>query len=150
GVVGETIAAQQQLLIVGDTSRMMLTLDIRQEDRDLVKPGQQVMFNSDGRQNGDSREAVAGVIDCVSHDIDAKTRMVKARAFVDNRAGSLKANAFGTARIVVRPPTLVPAIPEEAIQWEGCSHIIFMREAENRFEIRVVKLGQRRDGWVEV
>jgi cobalt-zinc-cadmium efflux system membrane fusion protein len=150
GVVGETIAAQQQVLIVGDTSRMMLVFDIRQEDRDLVKPGQQVTFTSDGRQHVETREAVAGVIDWVSHEIDAKTRTVKARAFVDNPDGWLKANAFGTARIVIRPPTPVQAIPEEAIQWEGCSHIVFLREAENRFEIRVVKLGQRRDGWVEV
>ena len=127
---------------------MMLTLDIRQEDRHRVKVGrkQKVRFEPDG----DNGNAVEGTIDWIGNEFDPKTRTVKARAFVPNADGRLKAHAFGKARIEIRATSMVLTLPEEAIQWEGCSHIVFVHEPPKKFEVRKVKLGIRRDGFVEV
>jgi cobalt-zinc-cadmium efflux system membrane fusion protein len=148
GVSGETVAPLQPILVVGDARRMMLMLDIRQEDRDLLNPGghPRVEFTAEG----DAKVTATGEIDWVGQDIDPKTRTAKARAFVDNADGRLKANSFGRAQLTVQAPKVVPVVPEEAIQWEGCSHIVFVREEANQFEVRKVELGLRRGGYVEV
>ena len=145
GVTGETVAPLQMIFVVGDTSRMMLILDVRQEDRHKVAVGQSVRFTPDG-ENRD----VAGHIDWLGQEIDPKTRTVKVRVFVANEDGRFRSKSFGSAIISTRPKALVLAVPEGAIQWEGCSHIVFAKEKADRFEVRKVQPGIRRDGFVEI
>lgn len=155
GVAGEAVAAGQMIFTVGDCRQMLLSLDIRQEDQQRVKRDQIVRFRADGLKG----EPIVTKIDRISHDLDPKTRVLKARAFVNNLNHQLKAHVFGTAEIVLCAETSVLTIPEEAIQWEGCSHIVFILEKkegkkeDNKeivFETRRVKLGARREGYVEV
>ena len=77
--------------------------------------------------------------------LDAKTRMLKVRAEVDNSAGSLKANMFGEATIAVhdREPMLI--IPKTAVQWEGCCNIVFVQQSQAVFQPRRVYLGHETD-----
>lgn len=141
---GETVAALQTIFVVGDTRRMMLQLDVRQEDRPFVTPGLKVEFTPDG-----AGSPVQGVIDSIGQEIDPKTRTIKVRAFVDNLNGNLQAKMYGSA-LIMKPGKEVLVVPEEAIQWEGCSHIVFVREKPEQFEVRKVKLGTRNEGFVEV
>jgi cobalt-zinc-cadmium efflux system membrane fusion protein len=163
GVKGEPVAAMQQIYLVGDTSRMLLLLDVRQEDRRHVAPGLPVSFVPDGES-----AAVTGKIDWVDREVDPKTRTVKARVHVDNSDGRLAAKTFGAARITLHASRPVLVVPEEAVQWEGCSHVVFVLEREPekksgdaeekaekdekkvKFEVRKVKLGVRSGGFVEV
>ncbi len=151
-VTGEPVAAQQTLFIVGNTSRMMLIIDIPQEKRHRVQVNRPVNFIPDG-----SREKpTEGKIDWIAPEIDPKTRTVKARAFLPNPDGRLKANSFGLTRIAVRDSKQTLAVPEEAIQWEGCSHIVFVCDEDDKkdgsieFRVRKVSLGVRQSGFVEV
>jgi len=146
GVIGEAVTAGQPIFVVGDTTRMLLWLDIRQEDRGLVKAGQKIQFQPDG----DSLEPISGVIDSLSQDVDPKTRTAKARAIVDNKEGRLRAHAYGKAQIFLKASTPVLTVPVEAIQWEGCCHIVFVREEKSNFKVKRVTLGLRREGYVEI
>ena len=177
GVTGEAVTAGQPIFVVGDCSRMMLLLDIRQEDQEPFKAG------AGGKRLPLSRTATRGKpieteIAWIAHDLDPKTRSVKACAYIPNLNHQLKAHAFGKAIITVRSEKEVLAVPEEAVQWEGCSHIVFVRmekavdkkseadddkgkkvdeksDDQNDEKVvfqgaRKVKLGLRRDGFVEI
>jgi membrane fusion protein, heavy metal efflux system len=175
GVTGEAVAAGQMIFVVGDCTRMLLLLDIRQEDQEPFKAGarQKVAFIPDGYKGKPIETEIAWI----AHDLDPKTRSVKACAYIPNLNHQLKAHAFGKAIITVRSEKEVLAVPEEAVQWEGCSHIVFVRmekavdkksEADDDkgkkvdeksddqndekvvFKARKVKLGLRRDGFVEI
>jgi cobalt-zinc-cadmium efflux system membrane fusion protein len=41
-------------------------------------------------------------------------------------------------------------VPNEAIQWEGCCHIVFVRLADDIFQARKLKLGASINGYTEV
>jgi len=144
-VMGEAVTALQPIFVVGDTTRMVLMLDIRQEDIGLVKSNQQVRFALDG---GDAKPR-EGKIDWIASEIDPKTRTLKVRAYVDNRDGRLKSKTFINARIVVGDEETRLAVPQEALQWEGCSHVVFVRE-DGGFQVRRVRPGLRHDGFIEV
>jgi membrane fusion protein, heavy metal efflux system len=171
GVRGEAVAAGQLIFVVGDCTQMLLLLDIRQEDQHLIKAGgeQKVAFTPDGYT-----EPIPSKIAWIAHDLDPKTRAVKAFGYIRNENHQLKARAFGKASISIRPQKEVLAVPDEAVQWEGCSHVVFVRvkKADEKksdgddgksakddeksddqkvvFMARKVKLGLRRDGFVEI
>jgi membrane fusion protein, heavy metal efflux system len=153
GVIGEAVAAGQPLFVVGDPSRMTVLVDVRQEDARQVEKGMLVRFYPDGDKasaSGERPKPVECRIDWVAPEVDPKTRIVKARAAVDNQDGRLRARAFGNAEIVLRAEGSFVAVPDEAIQWEGCSHIVFVRTSPTQFEVRRVKLGVRDGGYVQV
>ena len=41
-------------------------------------------------------------------------------------------------------------MPDEAVQWEGCSHIVFVRYGDLEYRVRRVNLGLRQGGVAEV
>jgi cobalt-zinc-cadmium efflux system membrane fusion protein len=75
--------------------------------------------------------------------MDTKTRTLQVRAEVENPGGGLRVNSFGTARIRVRESPRATVLPQEAIQWEGCCYVVFVRESPTVFRVRKVRLGTR-------
>lgn len=169
-VTGEPVAAQQTIFVLADPSQMVLMIDIPQEKRQRVHIGQEVTYSDERTGGKNMTGSLTEHIDWISPEIDPKVRTVKARAFIKNANGQLKANAFGTARITLGEGKLATVIPEEAIQWEGCSHIVFAFNDEELdtwigrivqktglgglpaigFRVRKVTLGIRGNGFVEV
>ena len=41
-------------------------------------------------------------------------------------------------------------VPDEAIQWEGCCHVVFVQQTDTVFLTRKVRLGLRQDGYTEI
>jgi cobalt-zinc-cadmium efflux system membrane fusion protein len=151
-VAGEVVETSKTLFIIADTSRMWLTLHVRQEDTKGVCLGQSVRFRPDG-----GAEEVTGKLDWISPAVDEKTRTVKVRAPVDNRYGRQRANTFGPGRIVLREEKNAVVVPTEAVQWEGDCHIVFVRDknffcegAPKVFHVRKVRLGTRDEKSTEI
>jgi cobalt-zinc-cadmium efflux system membrane fusion protein len=145
-VPGEVVEPSKVLLVVADMSRMWAMIDVRLEDAERLKPGDAVIFRPDG-STGDASE---GKITWISTSVDERTRTIKVRADLENPEGKLRAHAFGTARIVIRETPEAVAVPEEAVQWEGCCHIVFVRVRDDLFQVRKVRLGARGAGFIEV
>lgn len=143
---GEVVDTSKQLFVVADVRRMWLILDVRQEDLAKVAAGQAVSFHSDA----DGGDAVTGKVTWISTAADERTRTVKIRADLDNADGRLRANTFGTGRIVVRKSPKATAVPSAAVQWEGCCHVVFVRLTEDIFQTRKVQLGARQPPFTEV
>jgi cobalt-zinc-cadmium efflux system membrane fusion protein len=153
-VVGEVVDTGATLLSVSDHSKMWLKLNIRQEDASFVAVGQTVIFQgSNGKENAD----IHGEIDWISTSADRETRTVQARAQLVNAAGRLKANTFGSARIVIRDEPHAMQIPTEAVHWDGGSFVVFVRDkhfeepgAAEYFHVRMVRPGVQQGDRTEI
>jgi cobalt-zinc-cadmium efflux system membrane fusion protein len=142
-VDGEVVDPTKVLFVVVDPRRMWLTLDLRREDARAVKLGQPVRFRA-----GAGTDEVSGTVAWISTEVDHKTRTLKVRADLDNTDGRLKANTFGSGRVVLREEPEAVLIPSGAIHWEGDCHVVFVRDknylkpdAPKVFHTRTVRPG---------
>jgi cobalt-zinc-cadmium efflux system membrane fusion protein len=149
-VPGEAVDAARALFVVADTRRMWATLDVRLEDAPRVAAGQEVTFRPDGGPGSGGPEAARGRVLWAGTAVDDTTRTVKVRAELENPEGRLLANAFGSARIRVREAEEAVAVPDAAIQWEGCCHVVFVSETPEVFRVRKVRPGARSGGFREI
>lgn len=151
-VPGESVDTSKVLFVVADVKQMWLTLNLRLEDARLVAVGQPVRFKPDG-----SKDEVTGKVTWKSTAVDEKTRTIKVRADLENTAGRLHAFTFGTGRVVLREEPNAVVVPKEAVHWEGCCHIVFVRDkdffkedAPKVFHVRTVRLGAKDDQNTEI
>jgi membrane fusion protein, heavy metal efflux system len=124
-VAGEVAGASTTLFTIADTSQMWLTLNVREDDSTYVSLGQPVLFRAN-RAADDS--PIHGVVSWISTSADDKTRTVKVRIELPNTSGRLRANTFGTGRIVLRDEPQAVVVPTEAVHWDGNCHVVFVRD----------------------
>ena len=145
-VAGEVVDPSKALFVIADTTKMWVTADISLADARRIALGQPVTFRADGARD----ESASGVITWISTAVDDQTRTVKVRADIDNADGRMLAHTFGKAAITIRQTPTAIAVPSEAIQWEGCCNVAFVRLTDDIFQTRKVKLGATVNGYTEV
>ena len=124
-VAGEVIDTGKMLFTVADTSRMWLMLNVPLEEARYIAVGQKVMFRADGNEQVDS-----GTLTWVSTEVDGKTRTVMVRAELPNHDGHLRNETYGTGQIVLRNEPEAIVVPSTAVHWEGCCHVVFVRDRD--------------------
>jgi multidrug efflux pump subunit AcrA (membrane-fusion protein) len=115
--------------------------------------GQNVRFRPDG-----SHEETSGRLVWISTTADRQTRMVTVRAELPNPIGSLRSETFGAGKIVVREEREALVVPSEAVHWEGCCNVVFVRdkayadkpESFKVFHVRMVRTGARIENQTEI
>jgi membrane fusion protein, heavy metal efflux system len=144
-VEGEVVATNTPLFDVADTSRLWLNLNLRQQDAKYVTHGLPVLFRASGSANEPEDK---GTVTWISTSADDVTRTVKVRVELPNTDGRLRANTFGTGRIVLRDEPKAIVVPSEAIHWDGSCSMVFVRDkdffkedAPKIFHVRSVRLG---------
>jgi RND family efflux transporter MFP subunit len=153
-VAGEVVDTTQMLFMVADITRMWLMLDVRQEDAKYLSLGLPVRFRSSDSQD---EHDVTGVINWIATQADVDTRTVKARVELPNSAGRLRANTFGTGRIILRDDPNAIVVPREAVHWDGCCNVVFVRDknylkkdSPKFFHVRKVRLGVQEGDTTEI
>ncbi len=136
-VEGEVVTSSQVQLIVADTRRLWIRLDVRLEDANDVKIGQEVRFEPDGP----GKEPASGRVTWIRPGVEKKTRTVHVRAEVANGGGWLRPDTFGTGHILVRSSERSVAVPTSAIQREGKVYFVFVRAGDRAFEQRRIVPG---------
>ena len=94
---------------------------------------------------------MSGKLVWISTTADQQTRMVTVRAELPNPKGQLRNETFGAGRIVLREEQEAIVVPNEAIHWEGCCHVVFVRDkgyfdskdSPKVFHVRTVRLGAK-------
>ncbi len=150
-VAGEVVDTSKVLLVVADVRRLWLTLNVGQEDARKLALGQPVRFSDT------SAEEVKGTVNWISTAVDEKTRTVKVRAELANGDGRLRANTFGSGRVVLRDEKDAIVVPNEAVHWEGDCFVVFVRDknflADNGFKVfhtRTIRPGAKDDKYTEI
>lgn len=152
-VAGEVVDTSRVLFQVADTRQMWVTLNIPLEKADQLSLGLPVRFRPDGRE-----EEVTGKLSWISSAVDPQTRMVQARAELPNPDGRLRDETFGTGQVVLREEADAIVVPKEAVHWEGCCQMVFVRdkhffdspESPKVFHVRTVRVGATNDKLTEV
>lgn len=147
-VVGEAVAPGDSLLTLANLDEMWLALSIPADQATLASVGLPVMVTFGGSPEVRS----SGQLTWVNTAIDERTRMVEARAVVDNSARALKAGMFGRARVVLSSDGEAVAVPQEAIQRYEKEPYVFVKLEEDLYSLRRVALveGSPLDGSVAV
>lgn len=151
-VAGEVVDMTKVLFVVVDPRKMWVNLDLRLEDIKSVALGQPVRFLPDG-----SRTEIVGTVSWISGEADHQARTVRVRAVIDNPDGRLRSNTFGAGRVILREEKAAVVVPNGAVHWEGCCHVIFVRNKEyprdgspKVFLVRTVRIGARDGNLTEI
>jgi cobalt-zinc-cadmium efflux system membrane fusion protein len=154
-VPGEHVDPMKTLFVVVDPRQMWLLVDIRIEDAQAVSLGKPIRFRHEG-----AREEAVGQVEWISTEADHKTRTVKVRAVLPNADGKLRANTFGTGRIILREEPKAIVVPTAAVQWEGDCFVVFVQDRNYAkddpgrptkvFHTRDVRLGAKDEGKTEI
>lgn len=122
-VMGEMVEPSEPLLALADTSTMWAIVDFSEGDLAVIRTGQEAVVTVDGLAG----KSFTGQLTWISTQVDQKTRTLKARVELDNRDGLLRANMFGRARVSAGDNRQAITVPKDAVQWEGCCNIAFVR-----------------------
>lgn len=144
--LGEVVDLDAPLFRIADTSRMWAMIDVYESELTRVRRGQPVQFSPDSMKD----RRFAGQIAWISSAVDPQTRTLRARVELPNPDGLLKANMFGQAEVTVRDGRPALVVPKDAVQWEGCCHIVFERLSDMMYVPRRVKLGHALDDHYEI
>ncbi|VAX40688.1 Probable Co/Zn/Cd efflux system membrane fusion protein [hydrothermal vent metagenome] len=151
-VAGEVVNTSRLLFEVADTDKMWLMLNVPLEEARYVAIGQKVTFQVDGGE-----EEIRGVLDWMSTSADPKTRTIKVRASLTNYQRKLRNESFGSGQIILREEKDAIVVPNEAISWEGCCHVVYVRDkdyfkegAPKLFHIRSVRPGVKNKTSTEI
>lgn len=143
---GEAVQEAQPLFVLADLSRLWLVASVAERDLPALRENQAVLFTVDGLPGN----SFSGRLTWISSQVDDKTRLVPVRADLDNADGLLRAHMFGRARIALRENADVLSVPVESVQTDGCCQLVFVREADDLFTPRKLRLGASSGGYVEV
>jgi cobalt-zinc-cadmium efflux system membrane fusion protein len=155
GVVpGEVVDTSTTIFKVSDVRQMWLILDVRQGDAKYLSLGQTVRFRA---SEAEDAAEVEGSLAWISTEADDQTRTVKVRVNLPNPDSRLRANTFGRGRIVLREEPRAIVVPSEAVHWDGCCHIVFVRDrnflkpdAPKFFHVRKVRPGVKQQETTEI
>jgi membrane fusion protein, heavy metal efflux system len=150
-VAGEVVDSTRVLFEIVDTTALWLTLDLKNEESHLVKLGQKVVFQPDNGQ-----PEITGTLAWKNSQIDLKTRTMKVRANIPDPEQKLVANTFGRGRVILREEPKTITVPSEAVHWEGCCNVVFVRDRDyltspyKVFHVRKVRLGAKDEKQTEI
>ena len=145
-VRGALVETGKMLFTLADRSVMWAMLNIPESALARVKVGQTVELRVESLHG----QLFTGKLTWIGAEVDEKSRMARARAEVANPDGLLKSRMFAQARILTRNVEGALLLPDSAIQKIEGKSFIFVKLAEDLFDARVVRLGARFDGKVEI
>ncbi len=135
-VVGEAVEPGDELLTLANLDTMWLSLSVPADRTHLVGKDMQVLAAFDGYASLDVR----GTLTWVNTAIDERTRMLKARAVVNNSARSLRAGMFGDARLFLGDAARAITVPRGSIQRYEQQPYVFVKLEDDLYSLRRVAL----------
>jgi cobalt-zinc-cadmium efflux system membrane fusion protein len=126
------------VFLIGDTSKVWIVAYVRETDVAKVQIGERLMFKVLTQPD----RVFETRIDYVAPGIDPDNRRLLVRATVDNADGLLKPEMFASVTIVDSDGELMPAVPLEAVIYEGSNAHVWVVGDDQGVELRQIKLGQ--------
>ncbi|HMJ51382.1 MAG TPA: efflux RND transporter periplasmic adaptor subunit [Polyangiaceae bacterium] len=148
-IVGQPVTADETIAAIADLSEVLFLGRVFEMDLGRLQTG----ARAEVQLNAYPKERFAGVIEYLGRQIDPVARTVTARIRLTNRNDLLRIGLFGTAQVSTaeeqrRGPVLV--VPRTALTEIGGKSFVFVRHADDDFEIHEVVLGESALGKVEI
>jgi membrane fusion protein (multidrug efflux system) len=145
---GQLARPGEALATLDDISQVKVDFDVPENRIRSVVPGTEVRLASDAVAGSQWN----GFVRFTDTRIDPRSRTMRARAYIANPDGVLRPGMLMSVEVRT-PARSMPAVPEVALQEEGIETFVFLAQRGERglTARRVpVRIGARRDGWVEV
>jgi cobalt-zinc-cadmium efflux system membrane fusion protein len=143
---GELLEGGRALAVLVDPSAMWIEAQLTKEQIKAVSVGQLLSFASDGW----GLDRVGGKVIWVSPFLDSHTRTGTVRAGIIGPTRPLQAGEFGRVAITHARNGQTALIPKDAVQWEGCCNVVFVKESVQRYRPRKVQLADGRGSHYQV
>jgi cobalt-zinc-cadmium efflux system membrane fusion protein len=141
------VGATDPVFTVGDLGTVWLVANVRESDAPSMKVGAPVevsVLAYPGR-------IFHARLSYVAPALDPNTRRLAVRAEIRNPARELMPEMFATFRIVSGATRTMPAVPSDAVIYEGAQARVWVaRPAQKKVVSRVIQLGTTENGLVEV
>lgn len=144
--VGELLDKGKEVCTISDPAQLWVIAEIKERDIAAVKIGQDATFTVLSYP----QEKFQGKVILLGNQVEAATRTLEVRIGVDNTDGRLKPGMFADVEITTTMLENVLLIADSALQADGDNQIVFVALDGNKFEKRVVKLGEEQQGRVQV
>jgi cobalt-zinc-cadmium efflux system membrane fusion protein len=141
---GEGVAADSDVFLLADLSTVWVEVSIYPQDLKKMKPGLPVTVRSD-----DLDDVAHGVIAHLDPVVGQNTRTARAIVELSNPEAQWKPGLYVTAEILTKEFDVPMAIPVTALQQFRDWQVVFAKFGD-RYEVRMMQLGQSDGVWVEV
>ena len=141
-----TGGAANPVYTIGNLSTVWLVANVREVDAPLMRLGLPVevhVLAFPGR-------TFEAKLSWVAPSIDPNTHRLAVRADVENPDGELKPGMFARFSIMTGETATVPAVPQQAIVYEGDTAHVWVAGPDGTVAARSVRVGQTADGMVEI
>jgi len=140
--IGKLLEAGEAFAIIADPRALWIEAQLTEQKIRHIEVGQVLTFSSDGR----GLNRVGAKVIWVSQYLDPHSRTGIVRASVIDPLSNLQAGEVGIVNIIEKHNTHSFLVPKDAIQWEGCCNVVFVKESETRYRPKKVNLlGSRGD-----
>jgi cobalt-zinc-cadmium efflux system membrane fusion protein len=138
--------ASTPVYTIADLSSVWMVANVREADATRVHVGQSVVV----RVLALPDRVFTGKLDYVAAAVDPVSRRLPVHAVLDNGERLLKPEMFATFTIATSPDILAPAVPQEAVIFEGAQARAWVMQNEHDAALRPLTLGRELDGKYEV
>lgn len=145
-VVGETTDVGTPIFTVADLSTRWLSLSIPADQAAQVRVGQ-IVEAQFAELPG---QTVEGRLTWIDTAVDERSRLVRARAEVQQNARQLSVGLYGRARIITDSARPAVLVPQDSLQKHERQAFVFVQEQPDLFQLRKVNVGASRSGSVEI
>jgi cobalt-zinc-cadmium efflux system membrane fusion protein len=148
-VVGQPITADETIAAIADLSEVFFLGRVFEMDLGRLRIG----ASAEVQLNAYPKERFNGSIEYLGRQIDPIARTVTARIRLANRNDLLRIGLFGTAQVATgeeqrKTPVLV--VPRTALVEIAGQTVVFVRQADDDFELHEVVVGQSALGKVAI
>lgn len=125
------------VFIIGDLTTVWLVANVRETDALEIRRGQTIEFKALSARD----RIFTAHINYVAEILDPGTRRLQVRATVENADRSLKPEMFARATVYLGEAQTSPAVPREAIIYEGDTARVWVVSGETSLELRTITPG---------
>jgi cobalt-zinc-cadmium efflux system membrane fusion protein len=143
---GASDPAGDPVFVIGDLSIVWLIANVRESDALKIRPDQPIQF----KVLASSDPVFTGKLNYVAAAMDANTRRLLVRATIENPEKLLKPEMFAKVTIFTGEESASPAVPREAIVYEGDVARVWAAADDKSIELRRVELGLTNGNFVQV
>lgn len=134
------------VFVIGDLSTVWLIANVRESDALKIHPGQPIQF----KVLASSDHMFTGKVNYVAAAMDPSTRRLLVRATIENPEKLLKPEMFAAVTLFTGDDQTSPAVPREAVVYEGDVARVWIASESKSIELRRVELGLSNGNFVQV
>jgi membrane fusion protein, heavy metal efflux system len=135
-----------RIFVIGNQSLVWLVANVREADAPHVHVGDQaqISFPTLGGRS------LSATISYMGSAVDPLTHRLAVAALYKNADGTLKPNMLASFDILDHDDATAPAVPRNAIIYEGEQARVWVVQPDGNYTLRDVTVGRSRDGYAEI